>query len=52
MNNNDTKLNKIKTICLEKGYFQNKKTIDWNNISKIGIISKLEKINLWLEADQ
>lgn len=38
--NNDTKVKELKSICQNKGYFENKKKIEWNNIKKIGIISK------------
>lgn len=37
---NDTKLKELKTQCQQKGYFENKKIIDWKNIKTIGIISK------------
>tara|TARA_B100001093_G_scaffold513195_1_gene584599 strand:+ start:1970 stop:3424 length:1455 start_codon:yes stop_codon:yes gene_type:complete len=37
---NDTKLKELKSICKTKGYFENKKKVEWNNIKKIGIISK------------
>ena len=37
---NDTKLKELKTQCQQKGYFENKKIIDWKNIQTIGIISK------------
>ena len=40
MQNNDTKLNELKLICDERNYFKNKKDINWNSITKIGIISK------------
>ena len=36
----ETYTNKLKELCDKKGYFKNKKTIDWTNISNIGIISK------------
>lgn len=39
--NNDTKLKELKSICDAKGYFKNKKIIDWGNIENIGIISKI-----------
>ena len=35
-----TKLDKIKEECDLKGYFKNKKNINWSNINNIGIISK------------
>ena len=38
---NDTKLEKLKEICNQKGYFIGKKTIDYDKITKISIISKL-----------
>ena len=41
IDNEDTKLNKLKSICEKEGYFENKKVIDWNNIYTIGIISKM-----------
>ena len=37
---NDTKLKELKLICENKGYFENKKKVEWDNIKKIGIISK------------
>lgn len=37
---NDTKLTKLKLICETKGFFENKKKVEWNIIKKIGIISK------------
>jgi exodeoxyribonuclease VII large subunit len=40
MVSNDTKLKELKSQCQQKGYFENKKMIDWKNIQKIGIISK------------
>lgn len=40
MQNNNTKLNELKLICEEHNYFINKKEINWNSITKIGIISK------------
>jgi len=40
MQNNNTKLNELKLICDERNYFKNKKEINWNSITKIGIISK------------
>lgn len=40
MVSNDTKLKELKTQCQEKGYFENKKIIEWKNIQTIGIISK------------
>lgn len=36
----DTKLNKLKSMCENKGYFENKKQVDWKKIERIGIISK------------
>jgi len=36
----DSKFKKLKEECEKKGYFQNKKNIDWKNINIIGIISK------------
>ena len=38
--NKDTKIKELKSICENKGYFENKKTLKWNSITKIGIISK------------
>lgn len=40
--NNDTKLEKLKELCSQKGYFNNKKIIDYTNIRKITIISKFK----------
>jgi len=40
LQNNKTKTNELKEICQNKKYFENKKKIDWEKISKIGIISK------------
>ena len=37
---NDTKFKKLKQECEKKGYFQNKKAIDFQKIKKIGIITK------------
>ena len=39
--NNDTKLKDLKLVCQSKGYFDNKKEVDWNNINTIGVISKV-----------
>lgn len=39
--NNDTKLKDLKLVCQNKGYFDNKKEVDWNKINKIGVISKV-----------
>ncbi len=39
----ETYTNKLKELCNKKGYFKNKKTIDWANISNIGIISKKKR---------
>ena len=39
--NTDTKLKELKSICENKGYFENKKKVEWNSVTKIGIISKL-----------
>lgn len=36
----DTKFKKLKEQCEKKGYFKNKKAIEWHKIKKIGIISK------------
>lgn len=36
----DTYTNKLKDVCEKKGYFKNKKIINWTNIHNIGIISK------------
>ena len=36
----ESKINQLKQECENKGYFLNKKTISWNQIQKIGIISK------------
>ena len=36
----ETYTNKLKDLCENKGYFKNKKIIDWANISNLGIISK------------
>ena len=38
--NNVTKLKEFKSICEDKGYFKNKKKIEWNIVKNIGIISK------------
>ena len=38
--NDDTKLKELKSICEARGYFKNKKNVDWNSIKNIGIISK------------
>lgn len=38
--NNNTKLKELKKICENKGYFGNKKNIEWDKIKEIGIISK------------
>ena len=38
--NNDTKLKELKSICEKNGYFKNKKKIFWDDVTKIGIISK------------
>ena len=40
LQNNDTKLNQLKKICAEKSLFKNKKPINWENVNKIGILSK------------
>ena len=40
--NNDTKLEKLKELCNQKGYFVNKKPINYSNIVKITIISKFK----------
>lgn len=40
--NNDTKLEKLKELCSQKGYFINKKTIIYDKISEITIISKFK----------
>ena len=40
--NNDTKLEKLKELCSQKGYFINKKSIDYSKIIKITIISKFK----------
>jgi exodeoxyribonuclease VII large subunit len=37
---NESNLDKFKQECENKGYFKNKKIINWNSIQKIGIISK------------
>jgi exodeoxyribonuclease VII large subunit len=39
-NNNDSRLKTLKEECDLKGYFINKKRIHWENVKKIGIISK------------
>lgn len=36
----DSKINQLKKICNDRGYFINKKNIEWDKIKKIGIISK------------
>jgi exodeoxyribonuclease VII large subunit len=38
--NNESKIKKLKEQCEIKGYFDNKKSINWCNTTKIGIISK------------
>jgi|SaaInlStandDraft_5_1057022.scaffolds.fasta_scaffold11490_3 exodeoxyribonuclease VII large subunit len=38
--NNDSKLKILKDECELKGYFTNKKQINWNTVLKIGVISK------------
>jgi exodeoxyribonuclease VII large subunit len=40
--NNKSLIKSLKEECENRGYFINKKNIDWNMISKIGIISKKE----------
>lgn len=40
--NNDSKMKKLKEECEMRGYFENKKQIVWENVKKIGIISKKE----------
>ncbi len=40
--NSDSKIKKIKEECKLRGYFENKKEIIWENVKKIGIISKKE----------
>ena len=40
--NNDTKLEKLKELCNQKGYFVNKKPINYSKIVKITIISKFK----------
>ena len=40
--NNDTKLKDLKLFCQNHGYFNNKKNINWNNVNKIGVISKID----------
>lgn len=40
--NNDSKIKKLKEDCEMRGYFQNKKKIIWENVKKIGVISKKE----------
>jgi len=37
---NISKISLLKEKCIKNGYFDNKKIIDWNNIHKIGLISK------------
>tara|TARA_B100000401_G_C52812724_1_gene724763 strand:- start:1301 stop:2746 length:1446 start_codon:yes stop_codon:yes gene_type:complete len=39
--NNDTKLEKLKELCSQKGYFINKKPINYDKVGKITIISKI-----------
>jgi exodeoxyribonuclease VII large subunit len=40
--NSDSKIKKLKEECEMMGYFENKKRILWENVKKIGIISKKE----------
>lgn len=40
--NNDSRLKTLKEECELKGYFKNKKQIDWEAVTKIGIISKTD----------
>jgi len=40
--NDKSLIKSLKEECENKGYFLNKKRVDWNNINKIGIISKKE----------
>ena len=40
--NSDSKIKKLKEDCEMMGYFENKKRILWENVKKIGIISKKE----------
>jgi exodeoxyribonuclease VII large subunit len=40
--NDKSLIKSLKEECENKGYFLNKKRVDWNNIYKIGIISKKE----------
>ena len=40
--NSDSKIKKLKEECELMGYFENKKPILWENVKKIGIISKKE----------
>ena len=40
--NSDSKIKKLKEECELRGYFENKKQIIWENVKKIGIISKKE----------
>ena len=40
--NNESKLKQLKKECEMKEYFINKKPIEWQNVKKIGIISKKE----------
>ena len=38
--NGDSKIKKLKELCETNGFFNNKKSIIWNIVKKIGIISK------------
>jgi exodeoxyribonuclease VII large subunit len=40
--NNKSLIKSLKEECENRGYFINKKSINWNNIKKIGLISKKE----------
>lgn len=36
----ESKIDKLKKICVKRGYFQNKKPIVWDKVKRIGMISK------------
>lgn len=38
---NNSKINELKKMCNDNNFFNNKKLINWENIKKIGIISKI-----------
>ena len=37
----DSRIKKLKKLCIQNNYFQNKKVIDWSSIHNIGIASKI-----------